>query len=308
MALTISRDSQTKDASHKKKMVHLTVDEQKRVNLQTDEVELGFPPAVVKLYGRVSEDQSVRTEQQVKNPQIIKSHVNFPKSRIVLEAFEEDLPYLRFGQSLIATSRGVPEARFRGRLRSVSERINSNTNTAQVVADVVDQGFLLKPGMFVTVQIKVGLANKGRIAYPELADYWLSPKDPFIRSHNPGICPRSGETLVKAEALGYVTELTTADAVVFVPETAPLIMGRESVLFVLREDGSHFEARSVQLGPKGDGIYVVSAGAKPGEVVVSNGAFVLDADLQLSGNKSFLNYQYKPTPQPQKTNQSSNYN
>ncbi|MCA9709303.1 MAG: efflux RND transporter periplasmic adaptor subunit [Myxococcales bacterium] len=74
-----------------------------------------------------------------------------------------------------------------------------------------------------------------------------------------------------------------------IPVTAPLFTGRRSVVYV--EDPAQpgtYALREVRLGPRAGPVYPVLAGLSEGERVVSQGAFVLDADLQLDGGRSMM--------------------
>lgn len=75
-----------------------------------------------------------------------------------------------------------------------------------------------------------------------------------------------------------------------IPQTAPLYAGRRSLVYVERQGngGPVYEAKEVVLGPKRGEFYTVVAGLKRGERVVTHGAFVLDADLQLRGGLSLM--------------------
>jgi len=75
-----------------------------------------------------------------------------------------------------------------------------------------------------------------------------------------------------------------------IPATAPLFTGRRAVVYVEIRDGSHFkyEARVVRLGPRLGEMYPVVAGLQEGDRVVTRGAFVLDADLQIRGGTSMM--------------------
>ncbi|MFW6336782.1 MAG: DUF3347 domain-containing protein, partial [Phycisphaeraceae bacterium] len=49
-----------------------------------------------------------------------------------------------------------------------------------------------------------------------------------------------------------------------------------------------FEPREIELGPKGEGFFVVLDGLAEGEVVVSRGNFQIDAELQIRGKRSMM--------------------
>ncbi|MBT8467838.1 MAG: efflux RND transporter periplasmic adaptor subunit [Deltaproteobacteria bacterium] len=75
-----------------------------------------------------------------------------------------------------------------------------------------------------------------------------------------------------------------------IPDSAPLFTGRRSVVFVQDPQASRptYELRVVRLGARTGPVYPVLAGLNEGEKVVVQGAFVLDADLQLRGGRSMM--------------------
>ncbi|MCG8558005.1 MAG: efflux RND transporter periplasmic adaptor subunit [Proteobacteria bacterium] len=75
-----------------------------------------------------------------------------------------------------------------------------------------------------------------------------------------------------------------------IPDSAALFTGRRSVVYVEVPNASRptYEMRVVRLGPRSGPVYPVLEGLSEGERVVSNGAFVLDADLQLAGGQSMM--------------------
>lgn len=75
-----------------------------------------------------------------------------------------------------------------------------------------------------------------------------------------------------------------------IPESAPLFTGRRSVVYVEVPDSEQptYEARQVRLGHKTGDVYPVIAGIGEGERVVVQGAFTLDADLQIRGGQSMM--------------------
>jgi Cu(I)/Ag(I) efflux system membrane fusion protein len=76
---------------------------------------------------------------------------------------------------------------------------------------------------------------------------------------------------------------------IVVPASAPLITGDRAVVYVADPDrpGS-YEGREVVLGPKTDQGYVVRRGIAEGEMVVVQGAFRIDAALQIVARPSMM--------------------
>jgi membrane fusion protein, copper/silver efflux system len=74
-----------------------------------------------------------------------------------------------------------------------------------------------------------------------------------------------------------------------IPRTAVLMTGRRAVVFVqVPADNPTFEARVVVLGERADDMYVVSEGLEEGELVVVQGAFKIDSELQIQAKPSMM--------------------
>lgn len=85
-------------------------------------------------------------------------------------------------------------------------------------------------------------------------------------------------------------ESTGEDRIV-IPESAVLWTGERSVVYVKTEmdKGAGFEMREVNLGPALADSYIIESGLKPGEEIVVNGTFTVDAAVQLAGKPSMMN-------------------
>jgi Cu(I)/Ag(I) efflux system membrane fusion protein len=59
-------------------------------------------------------------------------------------------------------------------------------------------------------------------------------------------------------------------------------------VYVKDPEKSTYEYREVLLGPRAGDYYIVESGVREGELVVSSGAFKIDADLQIKGQKSMM--------------------
>jgi len=81
------------------------------------------------------------------------------------------------------------------------------------------------------------------------------------------------------------------DESLLIPATSPLITGRRAIVYVQTstDDGNvTFEGREIELGPKAGDYYIVRSGLSEGEVVVTNGAFKLDSELQIQARRSMM--------------------
>lgn len=93
-----------------------------------------------------------------------------------------------------------------------------------------------------------------------------------------------------AEATVYTDPVESEKAPLMVPTSAPLFTGRRSLVYVEVPDTERptYVPREVRLGPKGESGYPVISGLEAGERVVVQGAFALDADLQIRGGPSMM--------------------
>jgi membrane fusion protein, copper/silver efflux system len=82
----------------------------------------------------------------------------------------------------------------------------------------------------------------------------------------------------------------TANAALVIPASAPLVTGRRALVYVQLPgyDQPTFEARDVSLGERKGAYWEVSEGLMEGELVVVNGAFKIDSELQIRGRPSMM--------------------
>jgi RND family efflux transporter MFP subunit len=90
---------------------------------------------------------------------------------------------------------------------------------------------------------------------------------------------------IKPDMYGDVTLNINYGNRLVVPQEAVMDSGSEQLVYVSLGDG-YFEPRKVQLGPKIDSQYVVLAGLKAGERVVTSGNFLIDSESKLKSAAS----------------------
>ncbi|MGE4488957.1 MAG: efflux RND transporter periplasmic adaptor subunit [Kiritimatiellales bacterium] len=215
---------------------------------------------------------------------------------VQLEAYESDLPWLRYGQNVTFTTEALPGETFEGTVAFIDPVLNAATRTVNVRVNVDNPQQKLKPGMFVRAVAHPRIAEDGKVANPSLAGKWISPMHPEIVKDEPGSCDVCGMPLVPAEELGYVTEDATAPLVI--PATAPLITGTRAVVYieVPNREAPTYEGREITLGPRAGDFYIVHKGLAEGERVVTQGAFKLDAELQIRAKPSMMSMSHRDMP------------
>lgn len=206
-----------------------------------------------------------------------------------LNAYESDLPWLRFGQDVSFTVESFPGESFHGQITFIEPEVNRKTRTVPIRVNVPNADRRLKPGMFVRAVVASRLAEDGKVYAPEFAGKWISPMHPEIIRDHPGQCDVCGMDLVPAEKLGYVNNESRAPLVA--PTSAVLRTGKRAVVYVEKPDADRptYEGREIVLGPRAGDVFLVASGLEAGERVVTQGAFKIDSALQIQAKPSMMN-------------------
>lgn len=238
----------------------------------------------------------VVVEKQVKEGDYVKT--GEPLFRIVdlgmlwlkLEAYESDLPWLRYGQTVKFNVEAYPGEEFAGQIAFIEPTLDRQTRTVAVRINVPNTDGRLKPGMFARGEVKVRIAENGQVYAPDLAGKWISPMHPEIIKDHPGQCDICGMDLVPAESLGFVNP-PAGEAPLVVPTSAVLRTGKRAVVYLRVPDTEQptFEGREITLGPRAGDRYVVLGGLAVGDEVVTHGAFKIDSALQIQAKPSMMN-------------------
>jgi len=210
---------------------------------------------------------------------------------VMFEAYESDLPWLRYGQRVKFTSPSFPGETSDAVISFIDPVVNPKTRTVRVRAIVDNKNGKLKPDMFVRGVVKSRIDGNGDVVDNYLAGKWISPMHPEIIKNGPGKCDVCGMDLVPAETLGFVGEAASdAEPPLLIPASAPLITGTRAVVYVEipNDEGPLFEGREVELGPRAGEFYVVRSGIQEGELVVTNGGFKIDSELQIRAKPSMM--------------------
>lgn len=209
---------------------------------------------------------------------------------VKLDAYESDLSWLRYGQTVEFHAEAFPGDMFKGKIAFIDPVLDAKTRTVKIRVNVPNPDVKLKPGMFVRAVVRSRLSVNGKVMDPELAGKWISPMHPEIVKDKPGACDVCGMPLVRAEKLGYIdASQAAAEAPLVIPASAPLITGTRAVVYVaVKGKEGVFEGKEVVLGPRAGDHYLVKEGLEEGEHVVVNGAFKIDSDLQIQAKPSMM--------------------
>ncbi|HNR30591.1 MAG TPA: efflux RND transporter periplasmic adaptor subunit [Candidatus Hydrogenedentes bacterium] len=210
---------------------------------------------------------------------------------VKLDAYESDMPWIHYGQTVEITTEAYPGETFAGRIAFIEPFLNTATRTVKVRVNADNPDGRLRPGMFVRAVVRANVATRGRVMDPGLSGKWISPMHPEVIKDGPGACDVCGMPLVRAEELGYVSATARdEDMPIVIPASAPLITGKRAVVYVEVSGAEKptFEGRDVVLGPRARDFYLVESGLAEGEIVVTNGNFKIDSALQILAKPSMM--------------------
>lgn len=209
---------------------------------------------------------------------------------VLLDAYESDLSWIRYGQEVQFTTEAYPGEAFSGWISFIDPMLNPVTRTVKVRVDVPNPDGRLKPEMFIRAIIQSRVAQSGRVMDPEMAGKWICPMHPSVVKPQEGDCDICGMDLVTTESLGYVSADAPGGPPLVIPDTAPLITGKRAVVYVKKPgtEAPTFEGREIELGPRAGHFYLVASGLQEGEQVVTNGSFKIDSALQIQAKPSMM--------------------
>lgn len=217
---------------------------------------------------------------------------------VKLDAYESDLPWVRYGQEVSFTTEAHPGEVFKGWISFIAPTLDAKTRTVKVRVNVRNPDERLKPEMFVRAVVKSNVAQEGMVMDPNMAGKWICPMHPSVVKNQAGSCDICGMNLVTTESLGYVTAPSTEELPLVIPASAPLITGTRAVVYVETPDMENptFEGREVVLGPRAGDYYIVREGLTEGEQVVTSGSFKIDSALQIQAKPSMMNPEGRAVP------------
>ncbi len=239
--------------------------------------------------GGVVVQKSALVGMYVKEGTQIYTIVDLSRVWVLLEAYESDLAWLRYGQDVALQVEAYPGETFHGRVAFIDPVLDDRTRTVSVRLSVENSGSRLKPDMFVSAVAKAPLAADGRVVDESLEGLWICPRHPEVLADGPTACTACGLDLVATAELGFAAREGVEPPLV-IPTTAPLVTGKRAVVYVEVPDTEEptFEGRDVVLGPRAGDWYVVREGLEEGQRVVVNGNFKIDSELQLRAQPSMM--------------------
>ena len=206
---------------------------------------------------------------------------------LMLELFPEDAARVRYGQRVSSEIQSLPGESLEGRVAFVDRTVDRAKRTVGVRVEFLNEDRRLRPGDFAKATIYLPIGQTGEVYDSDLAGRWISPMHPQIISDTPGDCPICGMKLVSTTRYGFAAEPVERPTSLYIPRSAVLMAGENSVVYVETERG-RFEIRPVVLGPILRDRVVILKGLREGENVATAGNFLIDSQMQLAGKPSLI--------------------
>jgi Cu(I)/Ag(I) efflux system membrane fusion protein len=274
----------------RRKLIDLGMTEQQIANLE----ETGQPVTRVELVAPIHGTVIAKLGSEgdyVTSGQPIYRLADLSMVWLMLELFPEEAAAIRYGQRVEAEVQSLPGRVFTGRVAFVDPMVDPGTRTVGVRVVISNEDGRLKIGDYATAVIQVPVSDPGDpqtgVYDPELAGKWISPRHPHVIEESAGKCRLCGIELVPASTFGFTGEPPADREQLVVPRDAVLMAGDHSVVYVETQPG-RFEIRRVELGPSLGEEIVILQGVAEGEQVATSGNFLIDSQMQLTGNPSLI--------------------
>ena len=229
-------------------------------------------------------ERNVTQNAAFKAGEVLYQIANLDTVWVYVDVYEDQLPWLRYGQHVTMIAEAFPGRTFEGQVSFISPVVNEETRTVKVPIHVVNKDHALKPGMFVSAEIHAALNSEGEPAATGVEGSFTCPMHPQVLEKKDGNCSICGMDLVKIPGS---TEENASQKILAIPVSAVLDSGERKIVFVEKERGV-YEGREIRVGPRAKDTYPVLSGLKTGERVVVRGAFLLDSQAQISGSPSLF--------------------
>ncbi len=99
---------------------------------------------------------------------------------IMLEAYETELPWLRYGQKVKFTTEAYSDEVFEGRISFIDPVLDKKTRTIKVRVDAAKSQGKTKARNVCERCCYSKVSQSGKVIDPSLADKWISPMHPEI--------------------------------------------------------------------------------------------------------------------------------
>ena len=242
----------------------------------------------------------LREGQYLKAGELVCEVADLSNIWLVTQLFPEDAAVVRYGQRVTARISSLPGQTVEGRISFVAPMVDSTRRAVNVRIDLENPDDQLRPGDEATVEIDVPL-QPGQLVFDEtLAGKFICPQHPDVIDSTATTCEKSGRKLIATEKYGFAAAESDVERPLAIPRSAVLMAGNQSAVYVEVEEGE-YEIRLVTLGSKIGEDIVVLSGVEEAEQVATDGNFLIDSQMQLSGKPSLIDPSRAATPEEEES-------
>ena len=171
---------------------------------------------------------------------VLATVANLSSVWVVLDAYEQDLAWLKEGAPVSFTVPSIPGKEFTAKVSFVTPVLDAGTRSVQVRAEVANPGNQLKPGMFVNASLKTPSAVKDNtLAVPRTAVLWTGKRSvvytkvkdserPAFEMREVTLGPQVGDAYLVQSGLSEGDEVVTNG--VFTVDAAAQLTGNYSMM------------------------------------------------------------------------------
>ena len=187
----------------------------------------------------IVKEKLVSEGDYVKQGQPLFKIANLSSVWAVFDAYENQIPALKVGQSVEIRSQAIPDKKFSARILFIDPILNTSTRTVQVRSTLQNNKNLFKPGMF--VEGRVALSEKavsGTLTVPASAVLWTGersviyvkprPSEPVFEMREVQLGMRSGDRYEVLQGLSAGEEIVTNGT--FTIDAAAQLQGKKSMM------------------------------------------------------------------------------
>ncbi|MCA9804678.1 MAG: efflux RND transporter periplasmic adaptor subunit [Cyanobacteria bacterium HKST-UBA02] len=115
-------------------------------------------------------------------PAALMTIADLSKVWVLLEVPQREVSAIKLGDSIDFRTESIPDRQFRGRITKLAESFDPHSRTAQVRAEIINPGGILKPGMLVIASIARQVARASQLGLPTSAIQTMGGRDiVFVR-------------------------------------------------------------------------------------------------------------------------------
>ncbi len=232
-------------------------------------------------------DKKIRAGQYVKEGDLLYTIADLKQVWLILEVYESELSWVRFGQPVQVTLESEPDRSTTGSVAFIEPVLNEATRTVRVRVILNNLQGRFKPGMYAQALVRVPIMPDGGPAPTGLEGKYACPMHPYEVSEKPGDCRVCGMPLERVPGKPATDPRGPRPTVLAVPAEAVLTTGRRQVVYLEEEPGK-YRLVEPKLGPRAGDYFPVLSGLKEGDRVVTRGNFLLDSQFQITGRSSLL--------------------